>query len=257
MHLFQSFWWGDRLSPYEASCLRSFIDCGYQVDLFTYSSDLAAPSGVRIRPASEILDRSAFFVYSTEPNRGSPSAFANLFRYRLLAERGGWWVDTDVVCLSPAIPPVTEFFARHDETIANCGVLRFPPGHPYMIRCFEEAQAAGRLVAWGDTGPTLFTRVLREAGAWDSAAPTHISEAIPPRMALAPLKASMLEMCRSLTGESWFVHLWNSSLCTNGVDKTRRPPRHSFLRSLFDKHPVEGWIGELVSPVVLRYDTLA
>lgn len=257
MHLFQSFWWGGALSPYEASCLRSFIDCGYQFDLFTYTADLVAPTGVRIRPASEVLDESEFFVYETEPNRGSPSAFSNLFRYRLLAERGGWWVDTDIVCLSTTIPNVSEFFARHDEALANCGVLRFPPNHPFMIRCFERAKLAGRAIVWGDTGPKLFSSVIKEAGAWGEAAPAHLSEAIPPQMALAPLKASMVDVCRSLTSESWFVHLWNSSLCTNGIDKTLRPPRHSFLRGLFDRHPVEGWRGELLSPVVLPYDTLA
>src|SRR5262249_54280435 len=40
------------------------------------------------------------FVYQAEGfGKGSPSAFSNYFRYKLLAEKGGWWIDTDVVRL--------------------------------------------------------------------------------------------------------------------------------------------------------------
>jgi len=39
-HTFQSFWHGGALSPYELFCLKSFIDCGYAVDLYTYDLKL-------------------------------------------------------------------------------------------------------------------------------------------------------------------------------------------------------------------------
>src|SRR4051794_2405253 len=94
-HLFQSFWWGP-LSPYERLCLNSFIDRGHTFDLYTYDPNLAVPAGVQLLDAAAILDQSEFFVYDNEPGRGSPSAFANLFRYKLLRDKGGWWVDTDV-----------------------------------------------------------------------------------------------------------------------------------------------------------------
>ena len=34
-HRFQSFWHGGALSPYEHFCLKSFVDCGYAVDLYS------------------------------------------------------------------------------------------------------------------------------------------------------------------------------------------------------------------------------
>jgi hypothetical protein len=51
-HTFQSFWHGDALSPYELFCLKSFIDCGYAVDLYTYDMDLVVPTGVRVCDAA-------------------------------------------------------------------------------------------------------------------------------------------------------------------------------------------------------------
>jgi hypothetical protein len=255
--LFQSFWAGGPLTPYEEACLCSFVDNGHRFELYSFDADLAVPAGVRLRPACEVLPAREFFVYQTEPNRGSPSAFANLFRYALLAARGGWWVDVDVFCLSPAAPDCDHFVARHDEELVNGGVMRLPASHPYMVECLDRARRAGRNVVWGETGPRLLTAVVKAAGGWEETAPPEACEAIPPSMALAPLKPRLSEICRSLTERSWCVHLWNSSLCTNRVDKTLLPPRGSFLRELFGRIPMTGWRGEYLAPVILPYDTLA
>jgi len=102
--LFQSFWWGEPLSPYEWLSLKSFVDCGHDFDLYSFDPHIAVPAQVRVRDAAELAGRAEFFVYEQGFGKGSTAGFANLFRYILLAERGGWWVDTDVVCLSDAIP---------------------------------------------------------------------------------------------------------------------------------------------------------
>src|ERR1043165_6467761 len=145
-------------------CLRSFIDHGHTFELYTFEADLRVPVGVTVRDAAELLGQEQFFVYEDGLGKGSPSAFANLFRYKLLAERGGWWVDTDVLCLSGDIPAFAEFFAAEDDTVINVAILFFQPYHPLMIRCLEEATRMGRAVRWGDTGPFLFTRLIHEFG---------------------------------------------------------------------------------------------
>jgi hypothetical protein len=48
-HRFQSFWYGEALSPYELFCLKSFIDHGHAVDLYTYDANLVAPERDRHR----------------------------------------------------------------------------------------------------------------------------------------------------------------------------------------------------------------
>jgi hypothetical protein len=47
--------------------------------------------------------------------RGSVSAFSNLFRYYLLHQMGGWWVDADVVCLSECVPATPIFMGWEYE----------------------------------------------------------------------------------------------------------------------------------------------
>lgn len=169
---FQSFWAGGPLTPYESLCLTSFVAHGHDVDLYTFDRALVAPPGIHVRDASEVLSKDEFFVYEDGFGKGSPSSFANLFRYKLLTEKGGWWIDTDVVCLSADIPSFGEFFAREDTNLVNGAVLLFEPRHPVMVRCFGEAQRLGRSVRWGDTGPRLLTRVLREHGSLGSAQPS-------------------------------------------------------------------------------------
>jgi hypothetical protein len=244
-HRFQSFWYGGPLSPYEQFCLRSFIDWGHAVDLYSYDTNLAVPAGVRVCDAAELIPQDEVFVYQAEGfGKGSPSAFSNYFRYKLLAERGGWWIDTDVVCLGDRIRIDDEFFARQDADFVAPGTMYFEPRHPVMLQCLGQARKLGRNVKWGDAGPRLFTRVLAERGSLDRAAspalcyPIHYSEALE---VLRPLRKADLA---ARIASALFLHVWNSTLVHRGVDKTCRPPKGSLLRMLTDRHPVDGWASE-------------
>ena len=244
-HTFQSFWHGDALSPYELFCLKSFIDCGYAVDLYTYDVDLVVPAGVRVCDAAELISRKEVFVYQAEGfGKGSPSAFSNHFRYRLLAEKGGWWIDTDVVCLSDRIPAVAEFYARQDADFVACGTMHFEPGHPVMLRCLEQTMKLGRAVKWGDTGPRMLTRVLEELGCLERAVPASVCYPIHYSQALDALRPSQTAVLAPRIESSLFLHVWNSMLVHCGVHKACLAPKGSVLRALMDKHPVDGWVGE-------------
>ncbi len=97
----QSLWIGSALSTMERLSLTSFVAAGHNVHLYTYDDVAGVPEGVELRDANAILPRSRIFRYA---EHDTVSGFSNFFRYKLLLERGGWWVDTDVVCLtsSPA-----------------------------------------------------------------------------------------------------------------------------------------------------------
>ena len=94
-------WIGERLSALERLACASFLDHGHPLHLWTYGPVAGVPEGTTVCDATEVLPRSAIFRYGPEtgPGAGSLAGFANLFRYRLLLERGGWWADSDVVCL--------------------------------------------------------------------------------------------------------------------------------------------------------------
>lgn len=55
-----------------------------------------------------------------------------MFRYKLILERGGWWVDLDTVCLRPFDLDLEHVFASEpDGTVANGTFRASPePGQP-------------------------------------------------------------------------------------------------------------------------------
>jgi glycosyltransferase involved in cell wall biosynthesis len=242
-HIFQSFWWGGSITPYEALCMRSFVDHGHSYHLYTYAPDLNVPDGVVVRDAAEVLPREDYFEY-TGPGRDSPSAFSNLFRYKLLAAQGGWWVDTDVICLSGQISPCNLFFALESDDIVNGAVLYFGQAHPVMIRCFGEVLEIRGRAQWGDLGPRLITKVLRDCGLISQARPKDSCYAVGWRDALDLLDPSQADSIIERTKFSPFIHLWNEIYRRGGIDKTLRPVPGSFLRQIADRHPVEGWRGD-------------
>jgi mannosyltransferase OCH1-like enzyme len=58
------------------------------------------------------------------------SQFSDFFRYELLHQRGGWWIDMDVLCRPPMLPsqPVVVGETRPGKL---CGaIMRFPRRAP-------------------------------------------------------------------------------------------------------------------------------
>jgi hypothetical protein len=78
-HVFQSFWFGETVSPYEKMCFRSFLNQGHAFHLYTYSPRLEVPRGVQLRDAAELFDRSEYFVYERGRGAGSHAAFSLAF----------------------------------------------------------------------------------------------------------------------------------------------------------------------------------
>jgi len=242
-HTFQSLWIGDRLSPYEALCMRSFLDHGHAFALYAYSDRLEVPRGVELRDASAILPKDQCFAYSTGFGSGSFSACSNLFRYLLLHRFGGWWVDTDVVCLTGRIPFYYSFFAHEDADFINGAVLYFEPGDRLIEECLRDALELGRDVTWGQIGPRLITRKVHalnrgwEAQASATCYPIHWSAALD---LVDPRKTA--EIAAS-TSDSMLLHLWNEIFRQAGLSKKCLPPSGSYLRMLAERHPVPGWKG--------------
>src|SRR5262245_49782027 len=89
----QMFWHGPPLSRMERLSIASFLQNGHAVDLHVYDEPAGVPAGVRLLDAARILPRSALFRHKRTQ---SLALFADWFRYRLLFEHGGIWVDSDV-----------------------------------------------------------------------------------------------------------------------------------------------------------------
>ena len=180
------FWHGPRLSRLERLCMSSFLAHGHQVLLHVYQEPQGVPPGVTVQDANRVLSERYLFRHQKS---GSVAAFADWFRYLLLHQQGGIWVDTDVVCLKPLRYDHPIVFGRQDEQIINNAVLGLPPRHElaaWMIDCCEfpnrvrpydkkrirrrklkrrlfQGNSRGN-IAWGENGPQGFTQAARHLG---------------------------------------------------------------------------------------------
>lgn len=231
---FQTFWGGRRITPFEVLCLRSFTSAGHTVDLYTYDEVPVLP-GVTIRNARMVLPQSSYREDSCFEHH--PGVFSDHFRYKLLYEGGGWWIDTDVMLVGEVAKTVWSCFAYQDHERVNNAIMKFAPHDPVMRECLEETirmRDAGP-VEWGDTGPNLLTLKLRRhrllplAGRPTEYYPISFDTI---RDILNPERMRFVKM--KLEGAT-FLHLWNAVLIRDGVDKLAEPPPGSWLREQADR----------------------
>jgi hypothetical protein len=155
--VFNMFWHGDRLSALETICMQSFVDHKHTLRVFTYAN-IELPPGIVIEDAGQILPFSRFFTFE-----GSSSAFSNIFRYKVLLEQGGWWVDTDVLCLKDELPACEYYWAEEHPGQINGAILKFPVRDPMCSQLFHlSEQESNELTHWGQLGPELLTKALSD-----------------------------------------------------------------------------------------------
>lgn len=237
-HLFQTFWFGGALSPYETLCLASFVAHGHRVDLHTYDAGLQVPEGVTLRDAAAIAPPDAVFRYRGGVGAGSVAAFANLFRYELLLREGGWWIDTDMVCLGGAIPESATFFALEQPGQVNCAMIRFPPDHPVMRACRDESRRLGADLAWGQTGPRLLTAVLAGQGLLGEAAPSATCYPFDWTQTVRLFDPAAVAALHQANAGAFAIHLWNEILRRAGIHKWVGVPPGCYLDELFRRHGI-------------------
>jgi hypothetical protein len=93
----QSMWIGDTLSMMERLSIASLLKNGHPYQLYVYQKTSGVPEGVIFRDANRILPAKYIFTY----HNGSYAGFADWFRWELLYQKGGYWVDTDIVAVRP------------------------------------------------------------------------------------------------------------------------------------------------------------
>jgi hypothetical protein len=242
--IFQSFWYGDELSPYETACMQSFLDHGHRFVLYTYRDDLSVPAGVELRDAAPLVASEWYFTYESPDGKGSHALFSNLFRYKLLVEEGGWWVDTDVICLSGELPQSEIFCAYQESGSINGAVLRLPKGHAVARKGYQRALALKENARWGEVGPELVTALVEECGLVGVVQPMTVCYPVHYTEAIDLLRPSRTQVLKERVRDALFLHLWNEMFRREQLDKTKLPPAGSLLREIFDRHKLDGWTGE-------------
>ncbi len=138
-------WIGDELSPMERLSLASFVAHGHKVLLWRYAPlEEILPDQITIKDANEILPSSAIFFYNNSSDlnigKGSVAGFSDLFRYKVLYEKGGWWTDLDITLLKPLDFKEDYFFRSHTTLPVVGNLMKCPKHSPLMAACFESTQ---------------------------------------------------------------------------------------------------------------------
>jgi hypothetical protein len=211
----QGLWIGEALSTMEQLSIASFIANAHEYHLYAYEPIASVPDGVVMQDAEEILPRSRAFQYS---KHRTWSGFANFFRYKLLLERGGWWADTDLVCLEPFDFDDEFVFSSEfsvGKQMVNIGAIKSPAGSELMSYLWDVCQTKdpAKLV-WGETGPALMGQAVEKFGmqrytkSWKTFCPVGFRE-----------WTTLLDPDAPDVAGSTAVHLWHEMWRAANQDK--------------------------------------
>jgi hypothetical protein len=212
----QTLWIGPRLSVLEQLALTSFVHHGHEVELYAYAGIDGIPPGVTVRDANLILPESRVFLYS---EHRSYSGFSNYFRYRLLLERGGCWVDMDLVALRPLAFDDEHVFSSEyarGREVATTSFIKAPAGSAAMQRAWDIcAEKDPGQIRWGETGPRLLDEVVASLG---------MQSFVRPPESFCPIRhgdwESLLDPnAPAIPDGALAVHLWNEMWRRNERDK--------------------------------------
>jgi hypothetical protein len=136
-----TFWEGP-LDALRRLCLRSQVEAGHRVTLYSFAPITDLPDGVSNADAEAVLPRA--FAERLRPSAPdgawvgwTPLQFSDFFRIRLMAEGLGLWLDADVLLLKPVeIDSAKPYFAWEKRRQLGNSVLYLPPDDP-IVAAFE------------------------------------------------------------------------------------------------------------------------
>ena len=137
-------WIGSSLSQIELLTIHSFLSHGHDFYLWVYDEiKTELPAGTVLKDANSIIPAERVFRYKYSNQfghgKGSVAGFSDVFRYKLLYEQGGWWVDMDVSCLKPFDFSEPYIFRTHHFLPAVGNIMKCPKGSRLMQICYEQA----------------------------------------------------------------------------------------------------------------------
>ena len=244
-----SLWVGERLGYIEQLCLTSALAVGHSFTLYSYTPEVlrCVPDGIEIRDAREIMPEHKLVRYK---DSGAVQLGANFFRYALLAQNLGYWVDMDFYFLKPLDFQKSYVFGWEYENWINNALLRIP-AESKMVRDLCDIPQTNRRPPWYGPKSTLryyWTRLTKGDvrvedlpwGTFSSGMVTYIAkkyrvsdQAQKPEV-FYPVRwkdarslfgpAEIIE--QMITPETRAVHMWYSRL-VGLIDQA--PPRGSYL----------------------------
>lgn len=252
----QSLWVGFELTLNEHLCISSFLYYGHPFHLYTYNEIKNIPNGVVVKDANEIIPEYEVFQYY----KGSYAGFADWFRWKLLYVKGGFWVDTDVICVKPFDFDSELIFGLEGNNMVCPAVLGFPKNHelcsflekacrepnkflPYDSFKIKKRKLKRAIlgkgkesISWGETGgPAGFTKALVHF---------ELLELAKSFVHFFPISSEnwnsiydlTLKKNHKLFEDTYAVHLWNEKSRIDNFDKNAKRDPDSLIEYFRSKY---------------------
>lgn len=162
--------------------MRSVMAQGHHLTLYAYDTIEGVPGGVEIADATMILPRKAIIAHQS----GSVALFSDHFRFELLRQNKGIWLDSDMYLFKPlelesgyllgwgepellasavlALPPDSPIIAQVLRLFATPYIpdwLRFPDRVRAILRRLRSGRVDLAHLPWGIAGPIALTALAR------------------------------------------------------------------------------------------------
>lgn len=256
-------WIGGPLSWMEQLCLKSFVDKGQKITLFSYEDIPNVPDGVIRRDGREIIDTEDFIKYE---QKNSFALFADWFRLHMIHQNPGMiWIDTDVYCHRPMDYDSDYVFGYElpGEHRVNNAVLGLPADSPMLRQMLDftsdrfsiapflprkrreqmrKMAEKGKPVhiteqPWGVWGPMMVTHYVHLLEMQEHVMPINAFYPINFRERFKFMRGA--EIAEGLiTDETTALHLWASNKRQLGNNHDGLPPKGSYLERLVDLHNI-------------------
>jgi hypothetical protein len=132
------------LTDLEKYSIQSFLNTGYTFYLYTYDKVNGIPKGVKIIDGNEIMPAKDIFRL-----KKTYLPFSDIFRYKMLYEKGNYWVDLDMISIKK-LDFKEPFIFSSERTIQkgaykmkvkyvpNIGILKAHPKSDFYKELYEK-----------------------------------------------------------------------------------------------------------------------
>lgn len=221
------------MSAYHIFCLKTFADYGHHVIVYCYDGTWI-PDFCHRGVAEEILSKDKIFFVE---DGGSIACFADWFRYELLYQQGGWWIDTDVICLR-------EYWSEEKDTIiaweslefVNIAVMKWTVADPLLRDAADTCARIKEKVFWGQTGPRYMTHLLKESNRISVVCEAARYYPVSHKDWRNLFDPYMFDAVNDCSKQSDGLHIWWEMCRRGGINPNVLPPLGSYLRGIIDKH---------------------
>ncbi len=252
-------WVEGPLSYMEQVCLKSALACGHHVVLYTYFDVTGVPEGVEVRDGREVMSEDYLMKHK---KKNSWALCANIFRYKLMKQGKGLWIDTDIYMIEPIyLREYKYIFGIQKDSLINNAVIYFDQNGPladvlinfaaqqYIIPYWLPWRKKLRYqmrpllglkplplsdLPWGVIGPRALTHFANELNLAHYAMPQDVFYPLPPKQAKL-LFDPEADVDSFITDRTITIHFWNEMIKDY---KRQPPPDGSFMARICAEHDV-------------------